>query len=114
MAGSQFGELGEFQREFESLGEEEQVERLHRMLAPHLLRRLKRDVVKDLPRKKEQIVRVELAPEQQRLYKDVLTRNYAALAHKGGKVGSQTSLPVHSSRAAGQGGGLTVGGACSL
>ena len=94
MCGSQFAELGEFQREFESLGEEEQVERLHRMLAPHLLRRLKRDVLKDLPRKKEQIVRVELAPEQQRLYKDVLTRNYAALAHKGGKVGAQP-LPFH-------------------
>ena len=98
MCGSQFGELGEFQREFESLGEEEQVERLHRMLAPHLLRRLKRDVLKDLPRKKEQIVRVELAPEQQRLYKEVLTRNYAALAHKGGKVGAQTPPPLSPSQ----------------
>lgn len=37
---------------------------LHARLKPHLLRRVKRDVLKQLPPKMEQIVRVELAPKQ--------------------------------------------------
>jgi len=43
-----------------------QVARLHALLAPHLLRRLKKDVLRKLPPKQEQIVRVELSPLQAR------------------------------------------------
>lgn len=56
-----------------------QVSELHRQLAPHLLRRLKKDVLKQLPPKMEQIVRVELSEEQRQLYKAILARNYEAL-----------------------------------
>lgn len=34
----QFGSLEEFQEEFKDISQEEQISRLHRMLAPHLLR----------------------------------------------------------------------------
>lgn len=34
----QFGSLEEFQQEFADISQEEQVSRLHKMLAPHLLR----------------------------------------------------------------------------
>lgn len=38
--------------------------KLHDLLAPHLLRRLKADVLKNIPAKRELIVRVDLAPMQ--------------------------------------------------
>ena len=34
----QFGSLEEFQEEFRDINQEEQILRLHKMLAPHLLR----------------------------------------------------------------------------
>lgn len=34
----QFGSLDEFQEEFKDINQEEQISRLHKMLAPHLLR----------------------------------------------------------------------------
>jgi len=45
-----------------------QVSNLHDLLAPHLLRRLKKDVLRKLPPKQEQIVRVELSPLQARSF----------------------------------------------
>ena len=53
-----------FLEEFATIGKEEQVGRLHEMLAPHMLRRLKSDVLKDIPDKGEFIIRVELSPMQ--------------------------------------------------
>lgn len=84
-----FGSLEEFQREFEDISQEEQVGRLHLMLAPHLLRRVKKDVMKDLPPKKELILRVELSSMQKEYYRAILTRNYQLLARR---VGPQVSL----------------------
>ena len=37
---------------------------MHSMLAPHMLRRLKSDVLKDIPAKSEFIVRVDLSAMQ--------------------------------------------------
>lgn len=79
-----FGSLEDFQEQFKDLSQEEQVGRLHKMLAPHLLRRVKKDVMKDLPPKKELILRVELSPVQKDYYKAILTRNYQLLSRKGG------------------------------
>ncbi|ENN70743.1 hypothetical protein YQE_12532, partial [Dendroctonus ponderosae] len=66
------------------------VKKLHEMLGPHMLRRLKTDVLKSMPSKSEFIVRVELSPMQKKYYKYILTRNFEALNPKGG--GQQVSL----------------------
>ncbi|KAK7260935.1 hypothetical protein RIF29_27236 [Crotalaria pallida] len=79
-----FGSLEEFQEEFRDINQEEQVLRLHKMLAPHLLRRVKKDVMTELPPKKELILRVELSSKQKEYYKAILTRNYEILARRGG------------------------------
>ncbi|XP_050157990.1 CHD3-type chromatin-remodeling factor PICKLE-like isoform X3 [Malus sylvestris] len=79
-----FGSLEEFQEEFKDINQEEQVSRLHRMLAPHLLRRVKKDVMKELPPKKELILRVDLSSKQKEYYKAILTRNYQILTRRGG------------------------------
>lgn len=79
-----FGSLEEFQEEFKDISQEEQISRLHRMLAPHLLRRVKKDVMKELPPKKELILRIELSSMQKEYYKAILTRNYQILTRKGG------------------------------
>lgn len=79
-----FSSLEEFQEQFRDLSQEEQVGRLHKMLAPHLLRRVKKDVMRELPPKKELILRVELSALQKEYYKAILTRNYELLARRGG------------------------------
>ncbi|KAL8475219.1 hypothetical protein ACS0TY_031582 [Phlomoides rotata] len=79
-----FGSLEDFQEEFKDINQEEQISRLHKMLAPHLLRRVKKDVMKELPPKKELILRVELSSMQKEYYKAILTRNYQILTRKGG------------------------------
>ncbi|CAH2074458.1 unnamed protein product, partial [Iphiclides podalirius] len=79
-----FNDLAAFQNEFADVSKEEQVKRLHEMLGPHMLRRLKADVLKNMPAKSEFIVRVELSPMQKKYYKYILTRNYEALNPKGG------------------------------
>ncbi|CAK9161669.1 unnamed protein product [Ilex paraguariensis] len=79
-----FGSLEEFQEEFKDINQEEQISRLHKMLAPHLLRRVKKDVMKELPPKKELILRVELSSQQKEYYKAILTRNYQILTRRGG------------------------------
>uniref|UniRef100_A0A8D8WT53 Chromodomain-helicase-DNA-binding protein Mi-2 homolog n=1 Tax=Cacopsylla melanoneura TaxID=428564 RepID=A0A8D8WT53_9HEMI len=85
-----FNDLTLFQAEFAEISKEEQVKRLHELLGPHMLRRLKADVLKDMPSKSEFIVRVELSPMQKKYYKFILTRNFEALNPKGG--GQQVSL----------------------
>ncbi|CAI0416517.1 unnamed protein product, partial [Linum tenue] len=79
-----FASLEEFQEEFKDINQEEQISRLHKMLAPHLLRRVKKDVMTELPPKKELILRVELSSMQKEYYKAILTRNYQILTRRGG------------------------------
>ncbi|KAG6537882.1 hypothetical protein ZIOFF_002985 [Zingiber officinale] len=79
-----FASIEDFQKEFKDINQEEQIDRLHKMLAPHLLKRVKKDVMKDLPPKKELILRVELSNVQKEYYKAILTRNYQILARRGG------------------------------
>ncbi|XP_076265787.1 chromodomain-helicase-DNA-binding protein Mi-2 homolog isoform X2 [Rhynchophorus ferrugineus] len=85
-----FNDLQVFQNEFADISKEDQVKKLHEMLGPHMLRRLKADVLKNMPSKSEFIVRVELSPMQKKYYKYILTRNFEALNPKGG--GQSVSL----------------------
>uniref|UniRef100_A0A8C3M6D9 Chromodomain-helicase-DNA-binding protein 4 n=1 Tax=Chrysolophus pictus TaxID=9089 RepID=A0A8C3M6D9_CHRPC len=79
-----------FLEEFADIAKEDQIKKLHDMLGPHMLRRLKADVFKNMPSKTELIVRVELSPMQKKYYKYILTRNFEALNARGG--GNQVSL----------------------
>lgn len=60
-------DLTVFLDEFADIAKEDQVKKLHDMLGPHLLRRLKADVLKGMPSKSEFIVRVELSPMQKQV-----------------------------------------------
>ena len=53
-----------FMEEFTDISKEDQIKKLHDMLGPHMLRRLKADVLKNMPSKSESIVRVELSVMQ--------------------------------------------------
>ncbi|XP_075695579.1 chromodomain-helicase-DNA-binding protein 5 isoform X2 [Rhinoderma darwinii] len=85
-----FNNLDGFLEEFADISKEDQIKKLHDLLGPHMLRRLKADVFKNMPSKTELIVRVELSQMQKKYYKFILTRNFEALNSKGG--GNQVSL----------------------
>jgi helicase SWR1 len=50
----------------------ELVDRLHNVLRPFLLRRLKKDVEKQLPGKFEHVIRCRLSKQQWNLYEDFM------------------------------------------
>ena len=81
---SKFNDLASFNSSFEDIAKEDQVRKLHELLGPHMLRRLKADVLKDMPTKSEFIVRTNLSAIQKKVYKAILTRNFDALNAKGG------------------------------
>ncbi|CAD6888412.1 unnamed protein product [Tilletia laevis] len=61
--------------------DQERIQELHKKLKNVMLRRSKKEVVKELPGKTEKILRVEMSAMQQRLYKAILTRNYSLLSN---------------------------------
>lgn len=73
------------------LTEEEQllvIRRLHKVLRPFLLRRLKKDVEKDLPEKQERVIKCRFSALQAKLYKQLVTHNKMVVSDgKGGKTG---------------------------
>ncbi|KAK7430039.1 transcriptional regulator [Neonectria magnoliae] len=75
------------------LTEEEQIlviRRLHKVLRPFLLRRLKKDVEKDLPDKTEKVIKCKFSALQSRLYKQMVTHNKLVVGDsKGGKTGAR-------------------------
>ncbi|KAL5966967.1 Chromodomain-helicase-DNA-binding protein 5 [Taenia solium] len=74
-----FSDVQALSTRWTSMTKEERAEALQITLKDHLLRRMKRDVIKDLPKKTEIIVLLSLTPLQKRIYKMVLTKNYEAL-----------------------------------
>ncbi|KAF8428570.1 SNF2 family N-terminal domain-containing protein [Tirmania nivea] len=75
------------------LSEEESllvIRRLHKVLRPFLLRRLKKDVESELPDKKEEVIKCKLSALQSVLYKQLVERGslFIPNAEKGGKVTS--------------------------
>lgn len=85
-----FPSQGAFEEKFGSLGIAEQVDELKKLVAPHMLRRLKKDAMQNIPFKAERVVPVELTPVQAEHYRAVLTKNYQLLREgSGGKPGGQ-------------------------
>lgn len=72
------------------LSEEESlliIRRLHKVLRPFLLRRLKKDVEKDLPDKQERVIKCRFSALQNRLNVQLMTHNKLVIADgKGGKT----------------------------
>jgi chromodomain-helicase-DNA-binding protein 1 len=62
-------------------------------ISPYMIRRTKQKVETDLPPKTEKIIRVELSDVQLEYYKNILTRNYAAL-NAGSKSGKTSLLNI--------------------
>ena len=60
---------------------------LHRILRPFMLRRLKADVAKDLPEKKEVYVYVGLSGLQRQIYKDIVLKNADSILNANNAVG---------------------------
>ena len=88
-----FNDLNGFLLEFSDLSKDDQVKKLHDLLGPHLLRRLKADVLKSMPSKSELIVRIDMSPIQRKYYKLILTKNYEALQSRMGG-GHQSLLNI--------------------
>ena len=77
------------------LTEEEQllvIRRLHKVLRPFLLRRLKKDVEKDLPDKLEKVIKCRFSALQAKLYKQLVTYNKMAVRDDKGKVSGMRGL----------------------
>ncbi|CAD8057910.1 unnamed protein product [Paramecium primaurelia] len=74
------------------LDEEEQlliINRLHQVLRPFLLRRVKRDVEKELPRKTEYVIKIKLSAWQKKIYDQINQRGVMTFDQQSGKSGSQ-------------------------
>ena len=66
--------------------DEEMTDRLKKMVGPFILRRLKRDVLKDLPAKLEEVRYARFEGEQQKLY-DAQVVHMRQMIHAGGQTG---------------------------
>lgn len=87
-----FPNAEQFEAEYD-LKDPAAVQRLHKALQPHLLRRVIKDVEKSLPPKNERILRVPMTPLQKRYYRWILTRNFKEL-NKNSRGGQVTLLNI--------------------
>ncbi|KAG9018869.1 hypothetical protein FRB90_008806 [Tulasnella sp. 427] len=81
--------LKQLEAEYAEL-DEAKLSELHDRLKPYFLRRVKADVMTDLPPKNEVIVPISMAPLQKEVYKSLLEKNMAALGTLLGEKSSKT------------------------
>ena len=74
-----FESIDDFAEKFGNLKEAKQVDELHKILRPLLLRRMKEDVEKSIAPKEETIVEVELTTIQKKYYRAIYEKNFASL-----------------------------------
>lgn len=86
-----FDSKDSFLEKFGEMTDADQVNELHNLLKPYLLRRVKEDVEKSLPPKEETILEVSLTPIQKKFYKAIYERNTSFL-YKGTKPSNAPSL----------------------
>ena len=91
---SKFNNLESFQSNFADVTKEEQVHKLHDMLGSRMLRRMKSDVMKNMPPKAILIVRTNLAPLQKTIYRNILTGNVGALVTRNGSQKSLNNIMI--------------------
>jgi SNF2 family DNA or RNA helicase len=76
---AKFPDAEKFAARYGKIETKEQVESLQRRIAPHLLRRVKEDVAKDIPPKQETIIDVELTTMQKQYYRAIFEHNHGFL-----------------------------------
>lgn len=76
---AKFPDAEKFAQKYGTITTQEQVESLQRRIAPHLLRRVKEDVAKDIPPKEETIIDVELTTMQKQYYRAIFEHNHGFL-----------------------------------
>ncbi|KAI8568577.1 hypothetical protein RHMOL_Rhmol02G0212100 [Rhododendron molle] len=89
-----FPSLSLFEEKFNDLTTAEKVDELKKLVAPHMLRRLKKDAMKNIPPKTERMVPVELSSVQAEYYRAMLTKNYQILRNIGKGVPQQSMLNI--------------------
>ncbi|CAN1225431.1 Protein CHROMATIN REMODELING 4 [Linum grandiflorum] len=89
-----FPSLTSFEEKFNDLTTTEKVEELKKLVAPHMLRRLKKDAMQNIPPKTERMVPVELSSIQAEYYRAMLTKNYQLLRNMGKGVPQQSMLNI--------------------
>ena len=77
LLGDEVGFLRGFRRPIEQRADEERLAALRELVAPFILRRVKRDVAKELPHKTEIFHRVELRGKQRELYEHIRVAAHA-------------------------------------
>ncbi|XP_078166050.1 protein CHROMATIN REMODELING 4-like [Carex rostrata] len=82
-----FPSLSAFEEKFNDLSTAEKVDELKKLVAPHMLRRLKKDAMQNIPPKTERVVPVELSSIQAEYYRALLTKNYQVLRNIGRGAG---------------------------
>ncbi|MED6192317.1 hypothetical protein PIB30_009127 [Stylosanthes scabra] len=91
---SSFPSLSSFEEKFNDLTTAEKVDELKKLVAPHMLRRLKKDAMQNIPPKTERMVPVELSSIQAEYYRAMLTKNYQILRNIGKGVAQQSMLNI--------------------
>lgn len=89
-----FPSLSSFEEKFNDLTTAEKVDELKKLVAPHMLRRLKKDAMQNIPPKTERMVPVELSSIQAEYYRAMLTKNYQILRNIGKGAGQQSMLNI--------------------
>lgn len=91
---SSFPSLKSFEDKFRDLTTAEKVDELKKLVAPHMLRRLKKDAMQNIPPKTERVVPVDLSTIQAEYYRAMLTKNYQVLRNVGKGVPQQSMLNI--------------------
>ncbi|KAL4578136.1 hypothetical protein LXL04_014255 [Taraxacum kok-saghyz] len=89
-----FPSLTSFEDRFNDLSTAEKVDELKKLVAPHMLRRLKKDAMTNIPPKTERMVPVELSKIQAEYYRAMLTKNYQVLRNIGKGIPQQSMLNI--------------------
>lgn len=76
---AKFPDFEKFKKVYGIVKTQDQVEGLQKRLGPHLLRRVKEDVAKDIPPKEETIIDVELTTTQKQYYRAIFEHNHGFL-----------------------------------
>ena len=75
MQPERFNDAERFQADFGDMKDVSQLEKLHNLLKPLMLRRMKEDVEKSLKPKEETVINVEMTALQKKFYRAVYDHN---------------------------------------